>query len=227
MSRSPESKLPVYSLGEEIFHGVSHGIGVVLSITGLAVLVAFASLRGGPACVAACSVFGACLVLLYTASTLYHSIPLRGVKRVLQVLDHSGIYLLIAGTYTPFALVTLGGALGWAVFGTMWGLALVGIVARATAPRLGQRISLPLYLVMGWAGLVVAKPLLGALETGGVVLVVGGGLAYTAGVFFYGSKKLPYGHAIWHLFVLAGSILHFFGVLFYVIPRGGAAPPSL
>ena len=120
--------LPHYTLGEEIFHAVTHGIGIVLSIAGLAVLVAFASLRGGAAHVVTCSIFGACLVLLYTTSTLYHAIPQRRAKRVLQILDHSGIYLLIAGTYTPFCLVTLGGGVGWTLFGILWTLAVVGIV---------------------------------------------------------------------------------------------------
>lgn len=211
--------LPEYSVGEEIFHAVTHGIGIVLSIVGLAVLVAFASLRGAAShVVVACSVFGACLVLLYTASTLYHSIPYPRAKRVLQVLDHSGIYLLIAGTYTPFCLVILGGGLGWTVFGVLWTLAVVGIVMRAAVPRLARRVSLVLYLLMGWAALPVAGPFLEHLETGGVVLVVLGGLAYTAGVPFYAARRMRYGHAVWHLFVLLGSLLHYFGVLFFVIP---------
>lgn len=210
--------LPEYSLGEEVFHAVTHGVGIVLSIAGLAVLVAFASLRGGASHVVGCSVFGACLVLLYTASTLYHGIPHRRAKRVLQVLDHSGIYLLIAGTYTPFCLITLGGGLGWTLFAVLWTLAVVGIVMRAAIPRVARRVSLVLYLLMGWAALPVAGPFLERLETGGVVLVVLGGLAYTAGVPFYAARRLRYGHAVWHLFVLLGSVLHFFGVLLYVIP---------
>lgn len=210
--------LPEYSLGEEIFHAVTHGVGIVLSIAGLAVLVAFASLRGGAAHVVGCSVFGACLVLLYTASTLYHAIPHRKAKRVLQVLDHSGIYLLIAGTYTPFCLVTLGGAAGWTLFGVLWALAILGIVTRAALPRVARRISLVLYLAMGWAALPVAGELLRELPTGGVVLVVLGGLAYTAGVPFYAARRLRWGHAVWHVFVMIGSLLHFFGVLLYVIP---------
>lgn len=213
--------LPEYSLGQEVFHAVTHGVGVVLSIAGLAVLVAFASLRGGAEHVVTCSVFGACLVLLYGASTLYHSIPHRPAKRVLQVLDHSGIYLLIAGTYTPFSLVTLGGTLGWALFAALWTLAVVGIVTRAAVPQVARRLSLALYLVMGWAALPLAGPFLERLEPGGAVLVVLGGLAYTAGVPFFAARRLRWGHAVWHLFVLAGSVLHFFGVLFYVIPAAG------
>lgn len=215
---SDQDGLPDYSLGEEVFHAVTHGVGIILSVAGLAVLVAFASFRGGPSHVVGCSVFGACLVLLYTASTLYHAIPHRRAKRVLQVLDHSGIYLLIAGTYTPFCLVTLGGGPGWALFAVLWTLAVVGIAMRAAVPRLARRVSLVLYLSMGWAALPVAGPFLQQLETGGVVLVVLGGLAYTAGVPFYAARRMRYGHAVWHLFVLLGSVLHYFGVLFYVIP---------
>jgi len=213
--------LPQYSLGEEIFHAVSHGVGIVLSIAGLAVLVAFASLRGSAEAVVGASVFGTCLVLLYTASTLYHAIPgltLPRTKRVLQVLDHSGIYLLIAGTYTPFALVTLGGALGWTLFGVLWTLAIVGIVTRAALPRIAKRFSLALYLVMGWSALSVAGPLFHTLPAGGVVLVVAGGVVYTLGVPFYAFERMPYNHAVWHVFVMIGSLLHFFGVLLYVIP---------
>jgi hemolysin III len=210
--------LPEYSLGEEIFHVVTHGVGVVLSIVGLAVLVAVASLRGGASCVVGCGVFGACLVLLYTASTLYHAVPSRRAKRVLQVLDHSGIYLLIAGTYTPFCLVTLGGVVGWGLFAVLWSLAIVGIVTRATLPRVARRMSLVLYLLMGWAALPVAGPFLENLAPGGVALVLLGGIAYTAGVPFYAARRMRYAHAVWHLFVLLGSVLHFFGVLLYVIP---------
>lgn len=216
-----DSDLPEYSLGEEIAHAVTHGVGVVASIAGLAVLVAFASLRGGAEHVVACSVFGATLVVLYTASTLYHAIPaltLPRAKRVLQVLDHSGIYLLIAGTYTPFCLVTLGGVVGWTLFGILWALAVAGIVTRATLPRMARRFSLVLYLAMGWAALGVAGPLFESLPPRGVALVVAGGLAYTSGVPFYALQRMPYNHAVWHVFVLLGSVLHFFGVLFYVIP---------
>lgn len=213
--------LPEYSHGEEVLHAVTHGVGVVLSIVGLAVLVAFASLRGGAEHVVTCSVFGACLVLLYTASTLYHAVSHRRAKRVLQILDHSGIYLLIAGTYTPFSLLVLDGALGWTLFGLLWALAVAGIVTRAALPRVARRFSLVLYLAMGWAALPVAGPFLERLEPGGVALVVLGGLAYTAGVPFFAARRLRYGHTIWHLCVLAGSALHYFGVLFYVIPAGG------
>jgi hemolysin III len=210
-----------YSLGEEIAHSVTHGLGIVASIAGLVVLVTVARLRGDVRHVVGCSVFGASLVLLYTASTLYHSIPVPRVRSVLRVLDHSSIYLLIAGTYTPFALVSLRGAVGWWLLWLLWGLALAGIALTATLRQSFRALAMVLYLGMGWSAVFVAEPLLAALDDGGVRLVVGGGLAYTFGVVFYAWKRMPYHHLVWHLFVLAGSVMHYFAVLLYVVPRAG------
>jgi len=201
-----------------VAHGVSHGIGVALSIGGLAVLVAFAALRGDAWHVASSAVFGATLVLLYTASTLYHSIPVLKAKRVLRVLDHSAIYLLIAGTYTPFTLVTLRGPWGWAIFGVVWGAAIAGILFKSFALGRARILSVVLYVVMGWCVVVAIRPLLAALAPGGVALLFAGGLAYTLGLAFYGWRSLRYHHFLWHLFVLLGSVLHYFAVLLYVIP---------
>ena len=212
-----------YSLGEEIAHSVTHGVGILLAITGLTVLVAFAALRGDRWHVVGSAVFGATLVLLYTASTLYHSIPGFRAKKVLQILDHSAIYLLIAGTYTPFALVNLRGSWGWTLLGTLWGLAVLGIVLAAVAPNRFRLLSLILYVAMGWSAVVVAGPMLENIGTGGIALLVAGGLAYTLGIAFYLMHRLPYHHMIWHLMVVAGSVLHYFAVLFYVIPRPGGS----
>jgi hemolysin III len=210
--------LPKYKLGEEIAHSVSHGLGALLSVGGSAVAITFAYLHGESMHVIACSVFGASLFLLYMSSTLYHALTAPAAKRVFQVLDHTGIYVLIAGTYTPFTLVTLGDALGWTMFGVIWGLAVVGIVTRATMPHLARWISLPLYLGMGWGVVFVAGPVISALETGALWLLALGGLAYTVGVPFYAIRRIPYHHAIWHALVLVGSALHYFAVLFYVVP---------
>jgi hemolysin III len=207
-----------YTMGEEIANSVIHGVGVVLSIAGLGVLTAFASLRGDAWHIVGCSIFGAALILLYTTSTLYHSIPLPRVKAVLRALDHSAIFILIAGTYTPFLLVNLRGPWGWSLFGVIWGLALIGIVLRIVRGRRSTLVSVALYIGMGWAVVVAAKPMLNSVAPGGLWLLLLGGLAYTLGVVFYVWKRLPYHHAIWHVFVLAGSILHFFAILFYVIP---------
>ncbi|MEC9364309.1 MAG: PAQR family membrane homeostasis protein TrhA [Sinimarinibacterium flocculans] len=208
----------LYSLGEEIAHASTHGLGVVLSIVGLTVLVARASLYGDAWHITAVSIFGATLVLMYTASTLYHSIPLPRTKRVLRVIDHSLIYFLIAGTYTPFTLVTLHGPWGWSLFGVTWGLAIAGVGFKILATGKFEKLSLAIYLGMGWCAIAAVKPLLQNLETGGLILMLAGGLVYSGGVAFYVWEKLRYHHAIWHLFVLAGSILHFFAVLFYVVP---------
>jgi hemolysin III len=209
---------PRYSLGEEIAHSVTHGIGVILSIAALVILVTFASLRGDAWHIVGSAIFGATLIFLYTASTLYHSITHPGAKRVLRVLDHVAIFLLIAGTYTPFTLVTLRGGWGWTLFVAIWGLALVGIVYKVTASNRFRLLSVLLYLVMGWLVLVAIEPMVASVARPGLWLLLAGGLCYTLGVIFYAWRQLPYSHAVWHLFVLAGSICHFFAVLLYVIP---------
>ncbi|HEY0783443.1 MAG TPA: hemolysin III family protein [Thermoanaerobaculia bacterium] len=208
-----------YSSSEEIAHSVIHGLGIVASIAGLAVLVAFAALRGDAWVVAACSVFGTTLILLYVASTLYHSVTHARAKRVLQLLDHSAIYLLIAGTYTPFTLINLRGGWGWTLFFLVWALALCGIALTFLAFGRTRRLSLVLYLGMGWLILVAAGPLGRTVAPGGILLLVLGGAMYSLGVVFYVWRRLPFHHAVWHGFVLAGSVLHFFAVLLYAIPR--------
>lgn len=207
-----------YPLGEEIANSVTHGLGAALAVAGLAVLVTLAAARGSAAHVVGCAVFGATLVLMFTASTLYHAIPHRNAKRVLQVLDHSAIYLVIAGTYTPFMLVSLRGTIGWILLAVVWSIAVAGIAFSSTLGRKAHVFSVVLYVVMGWIGVVVFKPLVASLGLGGMAFVVGGGVVYTIGVAFYGWRRLPYNHAIWHVFVLAGSALHFAAVLEYVIP---------
>jgi hemolysin III len=218
MIMTTKTVTPRYSTGEEIANSVTHGVGLVMSIAGLAVLTAFASRLGNAWHVVSCTVFAVTLILQYTFSTLYHSIQLPRAKSVMRVLDHSAIFLLIAGTYTPFMLVNLRGAWGWTLFGIIWTLALCGVFFQLSLLRRWQGISLVLYIGMGWVVVVAAKPLLNAVAPGGLLLLLLGGLAYTAGVGFYLWGGLRYHHAIWHGFVLAGSVLHFFAVLFYVIP---------
>jgi hemolysin III len=213
----PQSQFQ-YSPGEEIAHCTSHGLGLALSIAGLVLLLNLAVTRGGGArLVTACSVFGVTLILLYLASTLYHGIRNVRAKRILRVLDHSAIYLLIAGTYTPFTLVSLGGVWGWTLFGLIWGLALLGILLKITAMGRLRWLSMILYVGMGWLVLVALQPMIAAIGPGGMWLLFFGGVAYTSGLVFY-SWRRPYHHAIWHGFVLTGSILHFLAVLLYVIP---------
>jgi hemolysin III len=217
----PASPARVYRPGEEIANSITHGIGAGLAIAALGILTAFASRFGDAWHVVSVSVYGATLILLYTASTLYHGIPLPKAKAVFRVLDHVAIFLLIAGTYTPFTLVNLRGPWGWTLFGLIWALAAFGIVFELTPLRRFRRTSLILYLSMGWVVVVAIRPLWSAMAPGGLVLLAAGGLCYTLGVIFYVWHRLPYHHAIWHLFVLGGSVCHFFTVLFYVIPLAG------
>lgn len=208
-----------YTVGEEIANAVTHGVAALLSIAGLAVLVAFAVLySGSPKVVAAVSIFGASMVFLYTASTLYHSIPNPRAKKVLQYLDHSMIYVLIAGSYTPFCLITLQGYTGIALLCAVWLIAIAGISLQAVLLHKADWINCLLYLSMGWLAVFVIDPLVSTLDSTGLALLVAGGLAYTVGVVFFIFERIPFSHAIWHTFVFAGTTLQFFSVLFYVIP---------
>ncbi len=208
----------IYSMGEEVAHVITHGLGAVLSVIGLTVLVARASVYGNAWHVTAVSIFGATLVMMYSASALYHSIQFPRAKHVLRVIDHSLIYFLIAGTYTPFTLITLKGPWGWSLFGVTWGLAIFGVAFKIFLTGRFEKVSLAIYLAMGWCAITAIKPLLANLEPGGLMLMLAGGLTYSGGVAFYVWERLRYHHAIWHLFVLGGSVLHYFAILFYVVP---------
>lgn len=207
-----------YSFREELLNSITHGTGILLSIAALVLLIIFSSLYGSARHIVSCTIFGVTLILLYTASTLYHSFQKPQVKRFLKIFDHSCIYFLIAGTYTPFLLITLRGVLGWTMFGVIWFLAVSGVALKIFFVHHFKIISTIAYILMGWIIIFAIKPLVASLPSGGVVWLVAGGLAYTLGVVFYVWKKLPFNHAIWHLFVLAGSICHFFAVIFYVLP---------
>lgn len=201
---------------EHIANAITHGVGFGLSIACLVLLVVFASLRRGAWEIVSCSVYGATLVILYLASTLYHSIQLPRVRRVLNIIDHAAIYLLIAGTYTPYLLVPLRGALGWSLFGIVWGIAIVGIVFQALFISRFKLLSTLSYVAMGWMVVGTLVPLLKVLPVMAIIWLAIGGLCYTLGVVFYVWQRLKFAHAIWHLFVLAGSLCHFFGILFFV-----------
>ena len=222
MSATSGAVIPRYSFGDELASSVIHGIGIVLSIAGLATLVAFAALHGDALVVTACAVFGTSLVLLYTASTLYHSISVAAAKPALRALDHIAIYVLIAGTYTPFTLIALPGPWGLSLFVAVWTLALAGSALELGLFRRYHKLAVLLYVGMGWIGMIAFKPLSAHLQVGGMLLLIGGGAAYTLGVPFYLWRRLPYHHALWHVFVLAGSVLHFLAVLLYVIPDAAA-----
>ena len=201
---------------EHLINAITHGAGFGLSIACLVLLVVFASLRRGAWEIVSCSIYGATLVILYLASTLYHSIHRPRVRRVLHIIDHAAIYLLIAGTYTPYLLVPLRGALGWSLFGVVWGIAAVGIVFQALFIGRYKLLSTLSYVAMGWMVVATIVPLLNVLPVMAIIWMAIGGLCYTLGVVFYIWKRLKFAHAIWHVFVLAGSLCHFFGVFFFV-----------
>ncbi len=209
-----------YSVGEEIANSVIHGAGALAAVAGLVILVAAAAATGDGWRLASAVIFGVTLVLLYTASTLYHSVAHPRAKRVFRFIDHVAIFLLIAGTYTPFTLVSLRGPWGWSLFGVVWGLALAGIAGQSRLLHRWTALSLVLYVAMGWAAVVAVRPLVAAVAPGGLLLLLLGGIAYTAGIGFYVWRRLPYQHAVWHGFVLAGSAFHYWAVLGYVIPAG-------
>jgi hemolysin III len=215
-----EASTPKQTVGEEIANAVTHGAGLALSIAGLVLMVWKAASAGDAWHIVSASVFGATLIIMYLASTLYHGVQHEKAKRALRLFDHSAIFLLIAGTYTPFTLVTLRGGVGWTLFGVVWGLGLAGIiyklVARGDYKR--QWISVSLYVGMGWAAIFAIKPLFDALPAAGLAWMIGGGVAYTGGVLFYALDHKRWFHPVWHLFVLAGSICHFFAVFGYVLP---------
>jgi hemolysin III len=218
MTAASQAALPRYGLGDELASSVIHGIGIVLSVIGLAVLVIHTALAGTASDVLASAVYGLSLILLYTASTLYHTVRAESARRVLRTLDHIAIFLLIAGTYTPFTLIALRGTWGWSLFGIVWSLALLGSALELGALKRYRRLAVLLYIAMGWVGIVAFRPLLAHLQTGGMVLLLGGGAAYTLGVPFYLWRRLPYHHSVWHFFVLIGSVLQFLAVLLYVVP---------
>ena len=201
----------------ERLNSITHLVGALAALVGLIVLVVFSSLDGDPWKIVSFSIYGASLVLLYTASTLYHSVQ-GELKKVFKKIDHLSIYLLIAGTYTPFTLVTLSGAWGWTLFGVIWGLAVVGIAQELLLKAKRRILSMTIYLAMGWLVVIATGPLLDALAMTGFYWLLAGGLCYSGGVVFYVfDKKVPHFHGIWHLFVLAGSLCHFVTIFFYVL----------
>ena len=203
------------TFGEEIANSISHGLGLILAIAAVPILVVAAVRAGKASFVVGVSVFGASMVVLYLASTLYHSITHEKAKRVARIFDHSAIFLLIAGSYTPFTLGVLRGPWGWSLLGIVWGLAAIGLIVKAIGGTRHMWISIVLYLLMGWLALVAIKPMLTLIPLPGILLILAGGVAYTGGLGFFAAYRLPYHHFIWHLFVIAGTTCHFFAVLWY------------
>lgn len=211
-----------YTVGEEIANAVTHGVGAAAAVAGLTLMVVFAWLWGDGWCLGASIVFGVSLILQYVFSALYHAVPFARAKHVLKVLDHTSIYLLIAGTYTPFTLVTLRDAGGLWLFAVVWGIALAGIAVEAFWVYRPRWATAAGYIPLGWSIVVLIKPLLERLPREGVALLIAGGVVYTVGTLFYVMKKVKWMHAVWHLFVIGGSVCHFLAVLMYVLPGGKA-----
>lgn len=205
------------SLGEEIANSITHGIGAALGTAALTILVVFATLKGDAWRVVSFSIYGATLVILYTSSTLYHAFTHKKVKRYFRIMDLSAIFLLIAGTYTPITLLSLRGTgWGWTMFGLIWGMAILGILFKTLFYGKFEKLSIIFYVLMGWLVVIAIKPMLANLPTGLLVWIAIGGLSYTVGIIFLAWTKFPFSHTVWHLFVLGGSISHFFGILFYL-----------
>jgi hemolysin III len=219
---SHTANLHVYHLGDVLANAITHGIGAAFAIAGTIFLI-FASTRGSAWDVVSCSIFGVTLILVYLCSTLYHSLVRTRARNVFHILDHSSIYLLIAGTYTPFTLVSLRGPLGWSVFSVEWSLAVAGVVSKSLAMEHFKKgrlavLSAAVYLLQGWFVVFAIRPLIHAIGWHGVAWLGAGGLAYTLGIVFFALDSRRYFHAAWHIFVLAGSIAHYFAILFYVVP---------
>ncbi len=214
----PPRPLFQYGLGEEVFNAVSHGVGALLAVIGGSVVVTLAAIYGGALEVTACVIYAISLFLLYTMSTLYHAFPFPKVKFVFRIFDHSSVFLLIAGTYTPFMLITLQGNIkGIVIFALVWAAAIIGIVLNSVNIHKFARLSLVLYLVMGWSIVFAIGDVVAALPLPAMVLLLVGGISYTVGVIFYAIKKVRYFHGVWHLFVLAGSVLHYVCIAVFVL----------
>jgi hemolysin III len=215
--RGTPPSLPPVVVREEIANSVTHGLGLLASLVGSFVLVSLSVEQGEAWYVVSAAVYGATLVALYAASTLYHALKGTRARNVLRVLDHCAIYLLIAGTYTPVTLVSMRGGWGWTLFGLAWGLAAVGIAFKILATGRFAVLSTVAYVLMGWLCIVAVKPMLILLSPGALAFLGAGGLLYTAGIVFYHSKRVPYSHAVWHLFVIAGSVCHYLAIALYVL----------
>lgn len=207
-----------YGRKEEIANAITHGIGALLSVAGLVLLIVFSSLKGTAWHVVSFTIYGVSMLLLYSCSTLVHSFKEGKVKDLFEFFDHSSIYIYIAGTYTPFMLVAVRGGLGWSLFGIVWGIAIVGVIFKAFFVKRFLFMSTIFYLIMGWLIVIAWGPLTAAIPSVGMTLLVSGGILYSLGTIFYVWRGFPYHHAIWHLFVLAGSVTHFFAVLLYLLP---------
>ncbi|MDM5359207.1 hemolysin III family protein [Peribacillus sp. RS7] len=208
----------VYTKKEEVVNAITHGVGVLLSIAALVFLIIFSVQKGSPWHVVISVIYGVSMLLLYVSSTLVHSFPEGKTKDIFEIFDHSAIYIFIAGTYTPIMLLVIQGSLGWTLLAIIWGVAIIGVVFKAFYVKKFLFLSTILYIAMGWMIVIVWGPLSATMPTAGIHLLIAGGLLYTFGAIFYVWRAFPFHHAVWHVFVLGGSVTHFFAVLFYILP---------
>lgn len=208
----------VYTKKEEVVNAITHGVGVLLSIAALVFLIIFSVQKGSPWHVVISVIYGVSMLLLYVSSTLVHSFPEGKTKDIFEIFDHSAIYIFIAGTYTPIMLLVIQGSLGWTLLGIIWGVAIIGVVFKAFYVKKFLFLSTILYIAMGWMIVIVWGPLSATMPTAGIHLLIAGGLLYTFGAIFYVWRAFPFHHAVWHVFVLGGSVTHFFAILFYILP---------
>lgn len=212
-----KNKVISYTLGEELFSSISHGVGAIFGVCALVLMVIKSAIAGSALKVVCSAIFGASIIILYTMSTLYHAITNKTAKAVFRILDHTTIFILIAGTYTPICLVTLGGWLGWTIFGVQWGVAALGITLNAVSIERFKVFSMIGYITLGWCVIFAARPMIQHMAPVGLLLMLIGGIFYTAGITFYALKKIKYMHSIWHLFVLAGTVFHTFAISLYIL----------
>lgn len=203
---------------EEFYNVITHGLGVILSVVALILMITYSAVSGNAIAIVSSFIFGLSLITLYSASTVYHAVYKLRWKKICQRIDHLSIYILIAGTYTPIALLGLKGAWGWSMFGVIWGMALIGFIFKFSPLRQNEKLSLSLYAIMGWTAIIAIKPMIENLSTGALTFIILGGLCYTFGIYFYAKDRKPFYHPIWHLFVLGGSIMHFCAVFFFILP---------
>lgn len=203
---------------EELYNVITHGFGAILSVVALVLMIIYSVISGSSIAIACSLVFGLSLITLYLSSTIYHAVYKLRWKKICQRIDHLSIYILIAGTYTPIALLGLKGVWGWTMFGCAWGLALIGFIFKFSPLRRNEKISLSLYAIMGWMCILAIKPMIENLSTGALTCIILGGLFYTFGIYFYAKDRKPFYHPIWHLFVLGGSVMHFCAVFFFILP---------
>ncbi len=203
---------------EEFYNVITHGFGAALSVVALILMIIYSAISDSTIAIVCSLVFGLSLITLYSASTIYHAVYKLKWKKICQRIDHLSIYILIAGTYTPIALLGLKGIWGWTMFGVIWGLAIIGFIFKFSPLRYNEKISLSLYAIMGWTAIIAIKPMIENLSAGALTFIILGGLCYTFGIYFYAKDRKPFYHPIWHLFVLGGSIMHFCAVFFFILP---------